>query len=104
MKTTTKLICILVASTTLGAAAPVFADSRHERYRDRDHDRRSYYDRNHFRDHVRVIERRRVVVVERPYVVERQVPVYYPEPAPAPSIGLGAMIGAVIGGIYDSRQ
>ncbi|OGA01501.1 MAG: hypothetical protein A3H35_08630 [Betaproteobacteria bacterium RIFCSPLOWO2_02_FULL_62_17] len=102
MKTARKLICILVASTTLGAVAPVFADSRHERYRDRDYDRHGYYDRNHYRPHIRDIERRRVVVVERPYVVERQVPVYYPEPAP--SIGLGAMIGAIIGGIYDSRQ
>ena len=102
MKINRTLICILVAGTTLGAAAPVFADSRHERYRARDYDRHSYYDRSHYRPHVREIERRRVVVVERPYIVERQAPVYYPEPAP--SMGLGAMIGAVIGGIYDRQQ
>jgi len=118
MNTTRKLACILLAGATLGAAAPVFADSRFDRNRDRGHDRYSNYqrhnnfDRRDHRDYVRQVERRRVVVVQRPYVVERRVPVYYsqpapvyyPEPAPAANIGLGAMIGAVIGGIYDSQQ
>jgi len=30
--------------------------------------------------------------------------VYYSEPAPMANIGLGAMIGAAIGGYIDSRQ
>ena len=104
MNTTKKLICILVAGTSLGAAAPVFADSWHGR----DRDRYSYYDHRDRRDnrhYGRDFHDRRVVVVQRPYVVERPVPVYYSEPAPQPSIGLGAMIGAAIGTIlYDNRQ
>ena len=55
-------------------------------------------------EYAREFERRRVVVVQRPYDVERQVPVYYQEPAPAPNIGLGALIGALIGGIIGSQQ
>ena len=50
----------------------------------------------------------RVVVVERPYAVQRpyivERPVYYSEPAPAYNQGIGAMIGAAIGSIYDSQQ
>ncbi len=103
MNTTRTLICVLLAGGTLAAAAPVFADSWHER--DRDYYRHSRYDRYDRFDHrhfVRDVEHRRVVVVERPVVIERQVQVY--EPAPAPAIGLGAMIGAVIGSIYDSQH
>lgn len=97
-----------VASCTaaaLGATAPVFADSWHggeRNYRDD-------YSRSDHRDHrvtyIRGVEQRPVVVVQRSYAVERLVPVYYPGPAPQPSIGLGAMIGAAIGTIfYDNRQ
>ena len=112
MNTTKKLICILAAGATLGAAAPVFADSRHDRgyepnrYSYRDYDRHGY--RNHDRHRYRDYDRHRVVVVQRPYVVERayivERPVYYSEPAPAANIGIAAMIGAAIGGYIDSRQ
>ena len=104
MNTTKKLICILTAGATLGAAAPVFADSWHDRGYERN--RYSYrdYDRHGYRNH----DRNRVVVVQRPYVVERAYivvrPVYYSEPAPAANIGIAAMIGAAIGGYIDSRQ
>ncbi|MDO8597372.1 MAG: hypothetical protein Q7R45_12210 [Sulfuricaulis sp.] len=114
MNTTKKLICILTAGAALGAAAPVFADSfrghgydhnRHSaQYRDygrhgfRDHDRRVYRDYN----------RHNVVVVQRPYIVQQpyiiEQPVYYSQPAPAANIGMGALIGAAIGGIIDSQQ
>jgi hypothetical protein len=98
MNTTKKLICTLIAGTALVAAAPVFADSYHDR--GYDHDRREAryhdYDRHSYRDY----DRRHVVVVQRPYIVER--PVYYSQPAP--NLGIGALIGAAIGGIYDSRQ
>lgn len=109
MSTSKKLICTLAAGAALFAATPSFADGW--RGHGRDHDRYSRYDRfdrydRHGRfDHrhpVREFESRRVVVIERPVVIERQVQVY--EPAPAADIGVGAMIGAVIGGIYDSRQ
>ena len=86
----------------LGAAAPVFADSRHDRGFEQN--RHSYrgYDRHGYRDY----DRNRVVVVQRPYVVERayvvERPVYYSEPAP--NIGIAAMIGAAIGGYIDNRQ
>ncbi len=100
MNITKKLICTLIAGTTLLAAAPVFADSfrdrgyEHHRHAARFHD----YDRRGYRD----FDRRHVVVVQRPYIVEQ--PVYYSQPAPLQNVGMGAMIGAVIGGIYDSRQ
>ena len=114
MNTTKKLICILTAGAALGAAAPVFADSFHNRgfdrsrhgaqFRDYDrHDRRNF-DRHGFRH----FDRRRVVVVERPVVVQRpyivEQPVYYSQPAPVANVGVGAIIGAAIGSIYDSRQ
>ena len=41
----------------------------------------------------------RPYIVQRPYIVEQ--PVYYG--APAPNSGIGAMIGAAIGGIIDNR-
>lgn len=108
MNTTKKLICILTAGAALGAAAPVFADSFHNRGFDhnrhsaqyRDFDRYSYrdFDRHAHRSH----DRRHVVVVQRPYIIEQ--PVYYSQPAPIANVGMGAIIGAAIGGIYDSRQ
>jgi hypothetical protein len=108
MNLTKKLICILVAGTALGAAAPSFADSwRHRGY---DHDRYSRYDRfDHRRDfrgpryYRRDIDRR-VVVVERPYVVERPMPMYYPEPAPQQNLSLGGLIGAAIGTVIDQQR
>lgn len=104
MSTARKMICILVAGAVLGATAPVFADSWHDRGRDRD--RYSRYDRHDHRyvhrGYGRGYAPRRVVVVERPVVIERRVQVYGQSPAPV--IGVGAMIGAVIGGIYDSQQ
>jgi hypothetical protein len=103
MNTTKKLISTLITGATLLAAAPVFADS----YRDRsfDHDRHSThyrdFDRHGYRDHDRhYYDRRHVVVVQRPYIVEQ--PVYYSQPAP--NYGIGAIIGQAIGTIYDSRQ
>lgn len=114
MNTTKKLICILIAGATLGAAAPVLADSFHGRGYDRDRhsDHFRDYDRHGYRDHDRRIyrdyERHSVVMVERPYVVERSYvverPVYYSDPAPMANLGLGAMIGAAIGGYIDNRQ
>ncbi len=113
MNTTRKLICILTAGAALGTAAPVFADSFHNRgydnyrhsnhYRDFDrHDRRDF-DRHGYRH----FDRRHVVVVERPVVVQRsyyvEPPVYYSQPAPAANVGLGAVIGATIGTIIDNR-
>lgn len=108
MNTTKKLICILTAGAALGAAAPVFADSFHNRGYDhnrhsaqyRDFDRHGYreFDRRVYRIH----DRRHVVVVQRPYIIEQ--PVYYSQPAPMANVGVGAIIGAAIGGIYDSRQ
>jgi hypothetical protein len=105
MNATKKLICILAAGTTLGAAAPAFADSFHERGYDhnrhsaqyRDYDRRVYrdYDRHHF------VMAQRPYVVQRPYIIER--PVYYTQPAPMANMGMGAMIGATIGSIIDYR-
>jgi len=98
MNNAKKLLCTLIAGTTLVAAAPVFADAYHDR--GYDHNRREAryhdYDRRSVHDH------RQVVIVQRPYVVEQ--PVYYSQPAPMQNIGIGAMIGAVIGGIIDSQQ
>jgi len=108
MNATKTLICILTAGAALGAAAPVFADSEHYRGHDRDRGRYSYYDRHdhrnynrgYNRDYNRDFNRRHVVVVQRPYIVEQ--PVYYPEPAA--NLGVGAILGAAIGGYIDSRQ
>ena len=114
MNTMKKLICILTAGAALGAAAPVFADSFHNRGHDRirhgaqfrDFDRHGHrnFDRRWYRGHDRrhLVVVQRPVVVERPYIIEQ--PVYYSQPAPVANIGLGAMIGAAIGGIYDSQQ
>ncbi len=114
MKTTKQLICILTAGAALGAAAPAFADSfRGHGY---DHNRHSAqyrdFDRHGYRDYgrhgYRHDNRRHVVVVERPYIVQRpyivEQPVYYSQPAPMANVGMGAIIGAAIGGIIDSRQ
>lgn len=100
-----KLICILTAGTTLVVAAPVFAGSGRDREYDynRDHRHYSNYDRHGYRDHNRNYDRRHLVVVQRPIIVER--PVYYAEPAPmANNIGPAAIIGAAIGGYIDNRQ
>ena len=102
MNTTKKLICILTAGAALGTAAPVFADSFHDRGYDhyrhgvqyRDHDRRMY--REH--DRHRFVAMQRPYLVRRPYIIEQ--PVYYTQPA---NIGMGALIGATIGGIIDNR-
>jgi len=104
MNATKTLICILTAGAALGAAAPVFADSEHDRWHDHDRDRGrySYNDRHEHRSYNRDYDRRHVVVVQRPYVVEQ--PVYYTQPAPAANLGVGAMLGAAIGGYIDSRQ
>ena len=105
MNATKKLICMLTAGTTLAVAAPAFADSWRDRDHDsyRDHERYSHYDRHAWRAHERDFDRRHVVMVQRPIVVER--PVYYAEPAPmAYGIGPAAIIGAVIGGYIDSQR
>jgi hypothetical protein len=102
MNATKKLICILTAGAALGAAAPVFADSEHDRGHDHDRGRYSYYDRHDHRNYNRDFNRRQVIVVQRPYIVAQ--PVYYPEPAPAANLGVGALLGAAIGGYIDSRQ
>jgi hypothetical protein len=104
MNATKKLICFLTVGATLAVAAPAFADPGRDRDYDhyRDHQRYSHYDRHAYRAHDRDFERRHVVMVQRPIVVER--PVYY-EPAPATNnIGPAAIIGAAIGGYIDSRQ
>ncbi len=113
-----KLICTLIAGLTLGVSAPVFAEP-HRGY-DRGHDRHSShfrgYDRHDFRGHGRHDFRghdrygyrgyspRPVVVYERPYVVQRPVYVEQPVYQSQQSQGIGAIIGAAIGGIYDSHQ
>jgi len=105
MNTTKKLVCILTAGATLAVAAPVFADSGRERGYDynRDHRHYSNYERHGYRDHYRNYDRRHLVVVQRPIIVER--PVYYAEPAPAlNNIGAAAIVGAAIGGYIDSRH
>ena len=108
MNISKKLICILAAGATLGVAAPAFAEPWHNRgYEHREHyrdfDRHGYY--GHDRHWDRGYDRRHVVVVERPYIVQRPYvvaqPVYYP--APAPNYGIGAMIGAAIGGFIDNQ-
>ena len=108
MNTTKKLISTLIAGTALVAAAPVFADSYHDR--GYEHNRHSVYsrdyDRHAYRGHDGRYYDRRPVIVERPYVVQRpyivEQPVYYGQSAP--NLGIGAIIGAAIGSIYDSRQ
>jgi hypothetical protein len=102
MNATKTLICILTAGAALGAAAPVFADSEHDRGHDHDRGRYSYYDRHDHRNYNRDYDRRHVLVVQRPYIVEQ--PVYYTQPAQAANLGAGAIIGAAIGGYIDSRQ
>lgn len=105
MNATQKLICILAAGTTLIAAAPAFADPGRGRNFDykRDHRPYSNYDRHGYRNHERSYDRRHLVVVERPIIVER--PVYYAEPAPVDNtLGVAAIIGAAIGGYIDNRQ
>ena len=114
MNITKKLICILTAGAALGASAPVFADAFHNRGYDhnrhsaqyRGYDRHGHrdFDRHGYRSH----DRRHVVVVQRPLIVQRpyiiEQPVYYSQPAPMANIGMGAIIGAAIGGIIDSQQ
>lgn len=112
MNTTKKLICILTAGAALGASAPVFADSFHNRGYDhyrhsaqfRDFDRHGYraHDRRWYRDRRPVVVVQRPLIVQRPYIIEQ--PVYYSQPAPMANMGPGAMIGAAIGTIIDSRQ
>ena len=103
MSKSKKTLCTLAAGAALFAAAPVFADGWHGHGREFDRYKRHVrHDRFEHRHYVREFEPRRVLVVERPVVIEREVRVYEPAPAPAP--GIGAVIGAVIGGIYDSRQ
>lgn len=106
MNATKTLIFILTAGAVLGAAAPAFADSDGRFGYERDRVRYSEYDRyghrGHSREYLRRHEHDRVIVVQRPYIVEQ--PVYYPEPAPAANAGLGAIIGAAIGGYIDNRQ
>ncbi len=110
MKTATKLIFVLAAGATLATAAPAFADPRHDRGYDHGYRGERYYDRRDHRDYrdYRVHERRHVVVVERPYVVQRayvvEQPVYYGAPAMGPNIGTAAMIGAAIGGYIDNQR
>lgn len=102
MSATKTLICILTAGAALGAAAPVFADSEHDRGHDGDRGRYSYYDRHDQRNYNRAYNRRHVILVQRPYIVEQ--PVYYREPAPVAYLGAGAIIGAAIGGYIGSRH
>lgn len=121
---TKKLLGTLIAGVMLGATAPVFADSfHHDRGYDRhsysrDYDRHSYsrgydrhsyfrgYDHHGYRDDYayRGYSHRPVVVYERPYVVQRPVYVEQPVYQSQQNLGIGAILGAAIGGIYDSRQ
>ena len=111
MKNLNSLICSIAAGAALVTALPAAADSRHDRGYDRDyrseryHDRRHEHDYRHFGGH----DRRHVVVVERPYVVQRAYVVaqpvyYYPQPAPQQNYGPAAMIGSAIGGYIDSQR
>lgn len=99
MNISKKLICILAAGATLGVAAPAFAEPWHDRgYEHREHYRD--YDRHGYYGH----DRRHVMVVERPYVVQRPYVVAQPVYYPAPNYGIGAAIGAAIGGYIDSQR
>jgi hypothetical protein len=100
MNNTKKLLCTLISGATLIAAAPVFADSYHDS--GYDHHRYEGHYRDYGRHEYRGYDHRPVVVVQRPYVVER--PVYYSQPAPVQNYGIGAIVGAAIGSIYDSRH
>ena len=116
MNATKKLLCMLTGGAALVLAAPVFADSGRDGWRDFNRDHRSYsnYDRHDYRFYNRGYNRdyyrRPVVVVRRPYVVEQPAyyaPAYYPPahyPAPVAVLGAGAIIGAVIGGYIDSQS
>ena len=115
MNATKKLICMLTGGAALVLAAPVFADSGRDGWRDFNRDHRNYsnhdrhgyryysnYDRHDYRYYNRGYNRRHFVVAPRPVFVGR--PVYYAEPAPVVyGIGPGAVLGAVIGGIIDNR-
>jgi len=116
MNATKKLLCMLTGGAALVLAAPVFADSGRDGWRDFNRDHRSYsnYDRHDYRFYNRGYnrhdnryynrgyDRRHVVVVQRPVFVGR--PAYYSAPAPVVyGIGPGAVLGAVIGGIIDNR-
>jgi len=114
MNITQKLICILAAGATLGAAAPAFADSGREREREHDYYRGQsrHYDRGDYRFQNRGYgyDRRHFVVVQRPVFAPPPVyyapppPVYYTEPAPMAYVGPAALIGAVIGGYIDHSR
>ena len=111
MNNTKKLIFALLAGATLGIAAPVFAESFHDRGYDHDrhHEHFRDYDHHGFREHDRYAYRgyeHRAVIVERPYYVQRPVyveqPVYYSQSGSG--LGVGALIGQALGSFYDSRQ
>ena len=123
MKNTKKVIFSLLAGAAIVSASPAFADSyRYERERGYEHgrhfERSRDFDRHAFRDHHEyrgyahrpvIVERpyyaHRPVIVERPYYVQRQVIVEQPYYAqPAQNLGLGAIIGAALGGIFDNQQ
>lgn len=118
MNTSKKLIFSLVAGIAFSAAAPAFADSYrgrgydhrdYNRHEFREHDRYGYrhefreYDRYGYRHHY---DNRRVVVIERPYVVQRsyvmQPPVIYSS-APMPAYGPAQMIGSALGSFIDNQ-
>jgi hypothetical protein len=108
MKTAYKIICTLAAGAALSAAAPAFADSWHGHgygYGHRD------YGRHEFREHERFVSRyyyapRRVVVVERPVIVQRSyiapAPILYS--APMPAYGPAQMLGSAIGSYIDNQN
>ena len=107
MKSPKTFVSLLATGMMLAAAAPVLADSFHDRGYERNHHSAPYRDqgRHGYRDR----DRHHVVVVDRPYVVRRTVVVerpvyYYREAAPAPGPSLGAVIGAAVGVIIDNRQ
>ena len=81
MNTTKNIICMLATAATLCAAAPVFADSWHGRGYE-SHDRYRSYNTHERRGHERFGYRhevgRRVVVIERPYVVQQRAYVVQP--------------------------
>ena len=102
MNLTKKLICTLAAGATLGVAAPVFAEPWHNRgYEHRDH--YSHYDNRYDHRFYRGYDHRRIIV-ERPYVVQQPYYVQQPMYAPAQNYGIGAAIGAAIGGYIDSQR
>jgi hypothetical protein len=113
MNNTKTILGMIATGVALSVAAPAFADSWHGHGHGYDH--RGYahrdYGRHEYREHDRYSSRyyyepRRVVVVERPVIVQRSyvtpAPILYG--APMPNYGPAQMLGSAIGGYIDNQR